>query len=209
MICNHAPPLRAGVRLETLQKELSALKSSTDTLSIDMGLGLSSKREPEGKRLERMVRAHHVLLSRSPSPTSHRRREDRARQVRLDGRTKLSLSPKRSQSPNMEPDMPVTTHVRGESPVTLLEQAASDELCNERVECPVPSRPIQAPVNFIPDPSFHGPAPTRPSHASEGVEESNTTRSRGGLHQGLGVSSCTTVPIKHSHFQLTRSGSFG
>ena len=184
VICYHGPPIRAGVRLETLQKELSALKSSTDTLSIDMGLGMSSKREPEGKRLERMVRAHHVLLSRSPSPTAHRRREIRTRQLHIDGRTKLSLSPKRSRSPNLDPDLPV--YARGGSPVTLLEQAATDHFSNERIACPVPSRPKQAPVHFIPEPSFQNPAPTRPSHASEEVEKSDATRSRGGLHQGLG-----------------------
>lgn len=168
------------MRLETLQKELSALKSSTSTLAVDMGLGLSSRRETEGKRLEKMVRAQHVLLSRSPSPNGRKLRESRTHQVHLDIGPRLSLSPKRSWSPKsegaMEADVTARTQ-RGNSPVTLLEQAAGNEIALER---PVPSRAAPRPVNFIPDPQS--------GHAAKLEADESASKDRGGLQRCLGDS---------------------
>ena len=66
------------VRLDVMQKELSALKNTTNSLAINMGLGMHAN-DSEGRRMERAARAQRVKISRSPvtlsqspSPTSKR-----------------------------------------------------------------------------------------------------------------------------------------
>ena len=79
------------MRLETLHKELSALKNATSSTSVnlDHGLGMHSTKT-EAKRLERMARVQRFTLS-PRSPTGSPKRHPLKAPIHLTGRRLLAV----------------------------------------------------------------------------------------------------------------------